>query len=86
MHIERVCGSATELVGQPFPEVLPTAVVQVFGLSRTALILGSGQKETIADLAAAEAAGVDVARRRSGGGAALLAGGAACGSMCRCPA
>ena len=83
---QRICGSATELVGQPFPEVLPTALVQVFGLSRSALILGSGQKESIADLPAAEAAGVDVARRRSGGGAALLAGGAACGSMCRCPA
>ena len=75
MHIERVCGSATELVSQPFPEVLPTALVQVFGLSRTALILGSGQKESIADLPAAEAAGVDVARRRSGGGAVLLAPG-----------
>jgi len=76
VRIERICGSATELVGQPFPEVLPTALVQVFGLSRSALILGSGQKESIADLPAAEAAGVDVARRRSGGGAALLAGGA----------
>ena len=75
MRIERVSGSATELVGQPFPEVLPTALVQVFRLSRTALILGSGQKETIADLAAAEAAGVDVVRRRSGGGAVLLAPG-----------
>ena len=75
MRIERISGSASELVGQPFPEVLPSAVVQVFGLSRTALILGSGQKEAIADLPAAEAAGVDVARRRSGGGAVLLAPG-----------
>ena len=57
------------------PDALPSAVVQVSGLSRTALILGSGQKEAIADLADAEAAGVDVARRRSGGGAVLLAPG-----------
>ena len=73
--IERISGSASALVGQSVPDVLASALVQVCGLSRTALILGSAQKESIADLPAAEAAGVDVARRRSGGGAVLLAPG-----------
>lgn len=36
------------------------------------LVLGSGQRDDVVDLAACEAAGVAVARRRSGGGAVLV--------------
>ncbi len=41
-----------------------------------ALVLGSGQPDGTADLAACRAAGVDVVRRRSGGGAVLVEPGA----------
>lgn len=37
-----------------------------------ALVLGSGQQESVVDVAAAAAAGVEVSRRRSGGGAVLV--------------
>jgi lipoate-protein ligase A len=75
VRIERSGGSAAELIGAPFPDSLPSAVARVFDLSRTALILGSGQREDIVDAARADAADVEVARRRSGGGAVLLAPG-----------
>jgi lipoate-protein ligase A len=37
-----------------------------------ALVLGSGQPDSVVDVAAAASAGVEVTRRRSGGGAVLL--------------
>jgi lipoate-protein ligase A len=41
-------------------------------VERPALVLGSTQKETVADVTACERRGVDVAHRRSGGGSVLM--------------
>jgi lipoate-protein ligase A len=72
VQIERFGGSAGQLLEQPIPDPLPNIVVQVFEPSRTALILGSGQKDDIVNWASAQSADTEVARRRSGGGAVLL--------------
>jgi lipoate-protein ligase A len=46
--------------------------VTVLAAERTALVLGSTQRDDVVDHAAVAAAGVDLARRRSGGGAVLV--------------
>jgi len=46
--------------------------VSVCRPTRRAIVLGSTQRLTVVDSAAAEAAGLDVVRRRSGGGAVLV--------------
>jgi lipoate-protein ligase A len=43
-----------------------------FEVERTALVLGSAQRDEVVDAAACAAAGVEVVRRRSGGGVVLL--------------
>ena len=56
---------------RPLPEV-PGRAVWICEPRAEALVLGSAQPETDVDLAACEAAGVEVVRRRSGGGAVLV--------------
>jgi lipoate---protein ligase len=72
VRIERHTGSAGESHAAPIPDPLPSAVAWVFELDRPALVLGSGQREGIADAQATRAAGTEVVRRHSGGGAVLL--------------
>jgi lipoate-protein ligase A len=43
-----------------------------YEIDRSALVLGSAQRDDVVDHEACEAAGVDVVRRRSGGGVVLL--------------
>jgi lipoate---protein ligase len=65
-------GSAGVFHNQQIPADLAEAVVWRFAVDRPALVLGSAQREGVADTSAAAAAGVDVVRRNSGGGAVLL--------------
>ena len=69
--IERLVGSAGELHSRP---IGPThgRLVAVLEVTAPALVLGSTQPETDADVVALERAGIALARRRSGGGAVLL--------------
>jgi lipoate-protein ligase A len=46
--------------------------VEVLEVTGPALVLGSTQPESVVDIDAARATGIDVVRRRSGGGAVLL--------------
>lgn len=68
-HVERVRGPAHDL---HHLEVAPRRTVLVLEVQRPALVLGSTQRDAVADPAALARAGVDLARRRSGGGAVLL--------------
>jgi lipoate---protein ligase len=72
VRIERRTGSAGQFHAEPIPDPLPSAVTWVFELDRPALVLGSGQREVVADAEATRAARIEVVRRRSGGGAVLL--------------
>jgi lipoate-protein ligase A len=72
VRIERRTGSAGEFHAAPIPDPLPSAVTWVFQLDRPALVLGSGQREEVADAHATRAIGTEVVRRHSGGGAVLL--------------
>ena len=67
----RRAGSAAAFHGRPLDDPLRRAV-HVFEVERPALVLGSAQPDDVVDLAACEAAGVEVVRRRSGGGAVLV--------------
>ena len=69
--VERLRGSAGALHDRPLgPDV--TRRVLVLEVERPALVLGSTQRETDADVLALDAFDVELARRRSGGGAVLL--------------
>jgi lipoate---protein ligase len=72
VQIERRTGSAQEFHAAPIPDPLPSAMAWVFELDRPALVLGSRQREEVADGPATRAAGIEVVRRHSGGGAVLL--------------
>ncbi len=64
-------GSAADFHARTIPE--PAELVTwVFDVARPALVLGSGQRDAVADGEGCRVAGVDVVRRRSGGGAVLL--------------
>ncbi len=70
-RVEHAVGSAAAFHARPLPE--PAArVVSVLEIDRPALVLGSAQPETDADIAAVAGAGAELVRRRSGGGAVLL--------------
>lgn len=69
--VERASGSAAAFHGRPLEGAVVRAV-HVWEVDRPALVLGSAQREEVADLEACRAAGVEVVRRRSGGGAVLL--------------
>lgn len=64
-------GEPSGLVGVPEPAPDGRLALLVRP-SRRALVLGSAQGESVVDLAACEAAGMDVVRRRSGGGAVVV--------------
>lgn len=69
--LETLAGSATELHGRPLGPGVRRRIV-VLEPSRPALVLGSTQPETDADVLALEAFDVELVRRHSGGGAVLL--------------
>lgn len=64
-------GSAAHFHERSVPEH-PVREVEVLQVDQPALVLGSTQPRSDADLGALEAAGVALVRRRSGGGAVLL--------------
>ena len=71
--VERACGGAGTLHERGVPATLGTSrLVEVLDADRPALVLGSTQRDTVADEAACIAAGVDVVHRQSGGGAVLV--------------
>lgn len=72
MIVERRAGLPAELQTRALPEPLDEATAWAFDIPHALLALGSAQREHVADLAAAEAGGVDVVRRNTGGGAVLL--------------
>ena len=69
--VERLTGSAAALHDRALgPDV--RRKVSVMQLERAALVLGSTQRDTDADVLALDAFEVELCRRRSGGGAVLL--------------
>lgn len=69
--VEEVTGSAAAFHARPL-DVGAGRRVTVLEVDGPALVLGSTQPSTDADVAALRAAGVELVRRRSGGGAVLL--------------
>jgi lipoate-protein ligase A len=72
MIVDRLRGSATEFHARALPRPVQEAAVWLFTLERPALVLGSSQRDGVADVRIAQAHGVEVVRRNSGGGAVLL--------------
>ncbi|HEX6337698.1 MAG TPA: hypothetical protein VFZ85_12140 [Jiangellaceae bacterium] len=72
MIVERWRGSPAEFHARALPRSLTEMTAWVFAPERPALVLGSGQRDEVADLQRAQARGIEVVRRRSGGGAVLL--------------
>jgi lipoate-protein ligase A len=70
-EVERRQGPAGELHALGWPEP-PRRTVWVCDPTAPALVLGSTQRDEVADAEACAAAGVEVVRRRSGGGAVLV--------------
>jgi lipoate-protein ligase A len=73
-RLEQATGTAAAAHGGDLP--LDRRTVRLHRVPGPALVLGSTQPEDLVDVAAARAAGVEVARRRSGGGAVFLVPGA----------
>ncbi|MGK2947156.1 MAG: lipoate--protein ligase family protein [Acidimicrobiales bacterium] len=69
--VERVRASPAEFHRREVPAA-PGRALWVGEPTGAALVLGSAQRDEVADLEACRAAGVDVVRRRSGGGAVLV--------------
>jgi lipoate-protein ligase A len=69
--VERARGDAAGFHARALPSG-GGRLVTVLATERPALVLGSTQREEVADHAAVAAAGVDLVRRRSGGGAVLV--------------
>jgi lipoate-protein ligase A len=72
MTVHRWRGLATEFHSRALPRPLQSTAVWLFALERAALVLGSSQRDGVADLRVAQAQGIEVVRRNSGGGAVLL--------------
>lgn len=72
MIVERWRGSPAEFHARPLPRFLTTTTAWVFAPDRPALVLGSGQRDGVADVEDAHDRGIEVVRRSSGGGAVLL--------------
>ncbi|MFN7149340.1 MAG: lipoyl protein ligase domain-containing protein [Microthrixaceae bacterium] len=68
--VEHRRGGAEELHHQDVPDTTRTMIVAE--IDRPALVLGSTQADSVADVAALARTGVALARRRSGGGVVLL--------------
>lgn len=73
--VEHHRGSAAEFHERTIPDA-PSPALWWFEVERPAVVLGSTQRGDAVDLAAASAAGIEIAKRRSGGGAVLLEPGA----------
>lgn len=72
MRLLELTGSIADFHDRPIPDDLAEAEVWSYRPPGRGLVLGSAQTDEIADLAAAERAGVAVAKRRSGGGAVYV--------------
>lgn len=72
--VEHFRGTAGELHALEVPDD-PAPRVWVLQVTAPAVVLGSTQRTEVIDAAAADAGGVEVARRRSGGGAVWVAPG-----------
>ena len=72
MLLRHVTGSIADFHARAIPDDLEVAEVWSFEPSQAALVLGSAQDHTVADVAATTAARIDVVRRRSGGGAVYV--------------
>lgn len=72
MLIERRLGSANEFITTEFPNPFVDVSATVYEVQRPALVLGSAQNESSANLRRCATEGVDVVRRRSGGAAVFL--------------
>ena len=79
--VERLCGTwavqarqgrVSDLIDSAEPPVSGQRRAVIHHVERHALVLGSAQGLAVADVQAAEDAGVELVRRRSGGGAVLL--------------
>lgn len=75
VRLEQVSGPTADFLDRLFPTDLTEPVIWLFEPARPALVLGSGQQESVVDESLASAAGVEVVRRRSGGGAVYAAPG-----------
>lgn len=73
--VEHLAVPAGEAHARDLPRP-PRRTVWIHRPASAALVLGSRQPESVVDLAAAGAVGIDVVRRRSGGGAVLVEPGA----------
>jgi lipoate-protein ligase A len=74
--VERHIGSAATFHARDVSEH-PEPAIWWFEVERSAVVLGSTQRDEVVDRTAADAAGIEVARRRSGGGAVWLEPGGA---------
>lgn len=72
--VEHFRGTAAQLHALDVPDG-GAPRIWVLDVAGPAVVLGSTQRDDVVDRAAAEAAGVDVARRRSGGGVVWVAPG-----------
>lgn len=72
MRLLELTGSIADFHARPIPDGLEEAEVWSYRPPGRGLVLGSAQREEIADLAAAARSGVAVAKRRSGGGAVYV--------------
>lgn len=73
MRLLTLQGDIDAFHARPIPPDLDEAEIWSFQPGGRALVLGSAQQHSTADLAATTAAGVAVVRRRSGGGAVYVA-------------
>lgn len=72
MRLRRFSEPVEAFLARPVPPDLAIEEVWSYSPPGRCLVLGSSQRDEIADLAAAERAGVQVATRRSGGGAVYV--------------
>lgn len=72
MRLLELTGSIADFHARPIPDGLAQGEVWSYTPPGRGLVLGSAQQEDIADHAAAERAGIVVAKRRSGGGAVYV--------------
>lgn len=72
MRLLELTGTIADFHARAIPDDLAEAEVWSYRPPGRGLVLGSAQQESVADLAAAERAGIAVAKRRSGGGAVYV--------------
>lgn len=72
MRLLKLQGDIDAFHARPIPKDLDEAEIWSFEPGHRALVLGSAQQHSTADLAATTATGTEVVRRRSGGGAVYV--------------